>query len=223
MNVPNRMGICPVDAAKAAAVPWLQERGFSPNLEMVQLLAQHEAMERETLVAGKFCCELYRNARRLHPSQRESSPPTACVPAPGICSKKFSRCRTPTSRRFGTFRRQRRQCVRCRCPSLHPPAPLMIIYVFKHRFPVRLIAVAVAVWTVTHADAAFHTLRCSTCSPLSHFITRFSFSFESGSQSAQSTILKRQPQPRKLSKGCAGVLDSLTPFSLMQPTPEHLR
>jgi hypothetical protein len=52
VQVPNRLGICPVDAAKDDAVTWLEERGFHPDEAMVQLLAQHEAMEKETLQFG---------------------------------------------------------------------------------------------------------------------------------------------------------------------------
>ena len=52
LNVQNRLGICPVDAAKGEALKWLQERGFSPDLAMVQLMLQQEAMEKETLSSG---------------------------------------------------------------------------------------------------------------------------------------------------------------------------
>jgi hypothetical protein len=54
LNVPNRLGICPVDAAKGDALTWLQERGFHPDEAMVHLLAQHEAMEKETMQSGKL-------------------------------------------------------------------------------------------------------------------------------------------------------------------------
>ncbi len=53
LNVPNRLGICPVDAAKDDALTWLEERGFHPDEAMVHLLAQHEAMEKETMQLGK--------------------------------------------------------------------------------------------------------------------------------------------------------------------------
>jgi hypothetical protein len=52
LNVHNRLGICPVDAAKGDAVNWLQERGFSQDPAMVQLMQQQEAMEKETLSTG---------------------------------------------------------------------------------------------------------------------------------------------------------------------------
>ncbi len=70
--MPNRLGICPVDAAKAAAVPWLQERGFSPNPEMVQLVVQHEAMERETLVAGNAAASCTVNAAAHTPASERA-------------------------------------------------------------------------------------------------------------------------------------------------------
>jgi len=35
LNVPNRLGICPVDAAKDAALTWLENRGFRPDQGMV--------------------------------------------------------------------------------------------------------------------------------------------------------------------------------------------
>ncbi len=54
LNVPNRLGICPVDAAKGDALTWLEERGFHPDEAMVHLLAQHEAMEKETMQSGKL-------------------------------------------------------------------------------------------------------------------------------------------------------------------------
>ena len=54
LNVPNRLGICPVDAAKGDALTWLEERGFHPNQAMAQLLAQHEAMEKETMQSGNL-------------------------------------------------------------------------------------------------------------------------------------------------------------------------
>jgi hypothetical protein len=52
LNVQNRLGICPVDAARGEALQWLQDRGFSPDLAMVQLMLQQEAMEKETLSSG---------------------------------------------------------------------------------------------------------------------------------------------------------------------------
>jgi hypothetical protein len=52
LNVPNRLGICPIDAAKGDAVAWLADRGFTRDEGMVQLLAQQEAMERETMASG---------------------------------------------------------------------------------------------------------------------------------------------------------------------------
>jgi hypothetical protein len=55
LNVPNRLGICPVDAAKSVAASWLRDRGFAPNADMVQLLSQQEAMEKETLATGETC------------------------------------------------------------------------------------------------------------------------------------------------------------------------
>ncbi len=68
VQVPNRLGVCPVDAAKddgrgpllphcvfvtlCLAVTWLEERGFHPDEAMVQVLVQHEAMEKETMQSG---------------------------------------------------------------------------------------------------------------------------------------------------------------------------
>jgi hypothetical protein len=56
LNVPNRLGICPVDAAKDEALGWFRERGFSPNPGMMLLLSQQEAIERQTLSAGQMIC-----------------------------------------------------------------------------------------------------------------------------------------------------------------------
>jgi hypothetical protein len=35
LNVPNRLGICPVDAATGAALTWLEDRGFRADQGMV--------------------------------------------------------------------------------------------------------------------------------------------------------------------------------------------